>query len=188
MTMSKIYTKTGDQGETGLIGGQRVTKDSTRVEACGAVDELNATLGIVRSLGAPAEIERLLEWTQHELFAVGARLAATDGGQRDMPTIGTKHVVALETAIDQFDQSLPALTQFILPAGSPVAAHLHLARTVCRRAERRVVRVAREHGGDEAVAPLVVYLNRLGDLLFVLARSANAAAGHGDVHWQPADR
>lgn len=177
----KIYTKTGDAGETGLFGGPRVRKDDARIEAYGTVDELNAVLGTVRAAGPPAEIEALLERIQNELFDVGAELATPDPVAKGLNTIGQDQAAALEAAIDKFEAGLSPLRQFILPGGSPAAAALHLARTVCRRAERRLVTLG---SSQQGVSPhLVVYLNRLGDLLFVLARSANAAAGVADVPW-----
>jgi len=182
----KIYTKTGDEGETGLVGGERVAKSHQRVDAYGHVDELNAALGLALAL-EPAGFERdLLESIQRDLFAIGAELATPDPGRvetalRDRPRIGEARVRALESAIDRHESDLPPLKQFILPGGAPKAAALHLARTVCRRAERAVVALRQ---GKHAVAPPVaVYLNRLSDLLFVLARAANAAAGVRDAQW-----
>ncbi len=180
----KIYTKTGDTGETGLFGGGRVPKDHRRVEAYGQVDELNAAIGFALSLD-PQEFERpLLETIQRDLFTIGAELAAPDPAKLEnaLPAarIGEPRVEALEDAIDSHEEKLPALKNFILPGGTPKAAALHLARTVCRRTERGVVALARA----EAISPAIVkYLNRLSDLLFVLARAANARAGHPDIKW-----
>jgi cob(I)alamin adenosyltransferase len=180
----KIYTRTGDEGETGLFGGPRVPKFHPRIEAYGAVDELNSFLGAARlSVGAlDAAMDVLLAQIQNDLFDLGAELATPEPG-KTQHSITQTQITALERAIDQYDETLPALKQFILPGGSPAGAQLHLARTVCRRAERQVVYLAtlvNEHVSPEAV----IYLNRLSDLLFVLARAANQAAGIPDVPWQ----
>lgn len=178
----KIYTKTGDDGETGLFAGPRVRKDDLRIEAYGEVDELNSVLGIVRGATPPADIDQLLDRIQNELFAVGAELATPDPAAHGTRLIGEPHIAALETAIDRHEATLPLLRQFILPGGTRAASALHLARTVCRRAERRVV--ALRHQPHVTVSnDLVVYLNRLSDLLFVLARAANAAENRPDVPW-----
>jgi cob(I)alamin adenosyltransferase len=183
--MAKIYTKTGDDGQTGLIGGERTWKDDARIEAYGTVDELNALLGVARSAGTAGQIGSLLERVQNELFVIGAQLATPGTADRKQsPSITSQHVAALEADIDRFDQRLAPLKEFVLPAGSPPAAHLHLARTVCRRAERRVISLARRESDPPDMGLLVVYLNRLADLLFVLARAANADSGHGDVPWR----
>ena len=177
----KIYTKTGDAGETGLFGGGRVPKDALRIEAYGTVDELNAHLGLARALQAETEVEVELSRLQSELFVLGADLAAPlmTGGP-NVRRIGPDHIQRLENVIDAFDARLEPLKSFILPGGSRTAAELHVARTVCRRAERLAVRLARE----ENIGPLpVVYLNRLADLLFVLARLANALDGGQETLW-----
>lgn len=176
----KIYTKTGDAGETGLFGGPRVRKDHSRIEAFGTVDELNSHLGIVR-VSCSGPLDDLLRHIQCDLFELGAQLATPEP---DSERITFKHVESLEQAIDRFDATLPPLDCFILPAGTPLAASMHVARTVCRRAERRVVALA---GEPDAVIPsnAIEYLNRLGDLLFVLARHANAQAGVADDPWHP---
>ncbi len=179
----RIYTRTGDQGQTALFGGPRVDKDVARVEAYGTVDELNAVLGLVRAETLAAEVDQVLARIQGELFEVGAEIASVDPVARGTRTIGPGHVAALESDIDRFDAALAPLRQFILPGGTRAAALLHLARTVCRRAERRVVTLARQSPGEISLV-LVAYLNRLGDLLFVLARQANAAAGVPDVPWR----
>ena len=178
----KIYTKTGDAGETGLFGGPRVLKDHARIEAFGTVDELNSHLGIVRTLPAATEFDPLLRRVQCELFDLGAQLA-TPGDSDERITAG--HVEALERAIDAYEEQLEPLTCFILPTGTPLAAELHVTRTVCRRAERRVVTLA---GRLETTIPAnaIEYLNRLGDLLFVLARVANRREGVIDDPWHPA--
>jgi cob(I)alamin adenosyltransferase len=179
----KIYTKTGDRGETGLLGGARVGKDHARVAAYGEVDETNALLGVVRSRTTDAPLRRLLAEIQRDLFALGARLADPTTrvtAKRAKAAVTEAHVRRLERAIDANEKKLPALTSFILPGGSETGALLHLARTVCRRAERSVVGLSR----TEAVDPrVVVYLNRLSDLLFVLARSENRRRGEAEERW-----
>jgi cob(I)alamin adenosyltransferase len=177
----KIYTKTGDLGQTGLYGGGRVAKDDQRIEAYGTVDELNAVLGMVRASAPAPEVDALLARVQNELFDLGAELATPDADKIKAVTIDEAAITRLEAAIDQFEGLLAPLRTFILPGGSVAAAQLHLARTVCRRAERRLVTLSHQ----EPISPhLVVYLNRLSDLLFVLARFANLAVGVGDVPWQ----
>lgn len=174
----KIYTKTGDDGETGLWGGQRVPKDSLRVHAYGTVDECNAMIGVAR-LANDTTLDALLAQVQNQLFVVGADLA-TPGEAANIPRIGATEVAFLEATIDQLENELAPLRQFILPGGSAAAAHLHLARTTCRRAERWAVSLAHQ----EAINPQVlVYLNRLSDFLFVAARSANQHADVEDVPW-----
>jgi cob(I)alamin adenosyltransferase len=180
----RIYTKTGDAGETGLFGGERVPKDHRRVMAYGEVDELNAALGLARATDPSDFEDALLQTIQRNLFTIGAELATPDHARLAKalggPPIGATDVTALELAIDRLDAGLPPLKTFILPGGAPKGAALHLARTVCRRAERGVVRLAREIPVSPAIG---IYLNRLSDLLFVLARAANARAGAGDVPW-----
>lgn len=179
----KIYTRTGDDGQTGLFGGPRVPKDAPRIEAYGTVDELNAALGVARCAALPEAIDAVVARVQNELFDLGAELATPDPESRGLRTIGPQHASSLEAAIDEFTAGLPALREFILPGGVPAAAALHQARTVCRRAERRLVSLAAS--ADDAVSrDLIVYLNRLSDLLFVLARAANHAAGREDVVWR----
>lgn len=177
----KIYTKTGDRGDTGLFGGPRVRKDDPRIEAYGTVDELNAVLGLARCepLGRP--LDDLLATLQNELFDLGAELATPDPQRMGTRTIAAGHVARLEAAIDQHETTLEPLKAFILPGGTRSAALLHLARTVCRRAERRLISLADR---EPISADLIVYLNRLSDLLFVLARSANHAANITDVPWK----
>jgi cob(I)alamin adenosyltransferase len=182
----KIYTRTGDTGETGLLGGGRVPKDHPRILAVGAMDELNASIGAVRCQLANGpelfgEINRLLDSVQHQLFDCGAELAIPDESQRQVPLISAAAVAGLEQTIDRFEALLPSLTQFVLPGGCPAAAQLHIARSICRRAERWLVTVGRT---QTLRMELLQYLNRLGDLLFVLARSANHAAGVADVPWR----
>jgi len=180
----KIYTKTGDGGETGLFGGGRVPKDDRRVTAYGEVDELNAALGLALALEPRAFARDLLELVQRDLFTIGAELASPDPAKLVKalpgPRLGDARVEALEDAIDRAEATLAPLKNFILPGGSSKAAALQLGRAVCRRAERAVVTLSRE----AAVSPAILkYVNRLSDLLFVLARAANAAAGLSDVPW-----
>ncbi len=183
--MTRIYTRTGDAGETSLFGGGRVSKNHPRVQAYGTVDELNAVLGLARAAGPPQEIDVLLERLQHQLFDLGAELATPGASRRSaahVTRVTPDRVAALERDIDRFEALLPPLRQFVLPGGTPAASALHHARTVARRAERAIVRLA----SREAVNPeLLKYVNRLSDLLFVLARAANHAAGRGDVTWTP---
>jgi cob(I)alamin adenosyltransferase len=178
----KIYTKTGDAGETGLLDGSRVPKADARVAAYGEVDELGAWLGLVRAEGVDGPLAAMLERVQRDLFALGARLAdpARRIGERAAKTaVSAADVARLEGWIDELDAGLPPLTRFILAGGTPAGARLHFARTVCRRAERRIVAL-----GPGAVEPeLLAYVNRLSDLLFVMARAANARAGVTEVEW-----
>ena len=182
----KIYTKTGDAGDTGLFGGGRVSKSHPRVEAYGEVDELNATIGLARSIEIMPRIDEVLAPIQRDLFAIGALLATPDRDKMrqhlEKARVDEERVAELEHAIDDGDRELEPLKSFILPGGTPKAAALHVARTVCRRAERRVVELQELH--ETEVPPLVViYLNRLSDLLFTLARLANRRAGAGEVTW-----
>ena len=177
----KIYTRTGDDGTTGLLGAARVPKHDARVEAYGTVDELNAALGVAAAMAPPGEIADGLQVLQPALFRVGAELATAEPAMlARLDRIGDADVAALEQLIDLLDAQLPPLTRFILPGGSPLAAQLHFARTVCRRAERRVTGLAQ---GAAATRTLVMYLNRLADLLFVLARFANQAEGIAETTW-----
>jgi len=175
----KIYTKTGDAGETGLFGGPRVRKDHARIEAFGTVDELNSQLGVVRTLGPASGFDPLLRRLQCELFDLGAQLA-TPGADEERITMA--HVAAPETEIDRHEAGLEPLKCFILPAGTALAAAIHVARTVCRRAERRVVTLGFQEGVT-IPANAIEYLNRLGDLLFVMARVANRQADLADDPW-----
>lgn len=177
-----IVTKTGDGGETGLFGGGRVNKDDPRVEAYGEVDELNAALGLARAQKLDTSLDELLQEIQSQLFTVGSVLATPKESRAAsvIPQLRTSWAVAMEKQIAGFDRELLPLNAFILPGGTPAASALHLARTICRRAERRVVPLVR----DGQVNPdVVVYLNRLSDLLFTLARVANHRAGERDVPW-----
>ena len=178
----KIYTRTGDAGSTGLFGGPRVSKDDHRIEAYGTVDELNATVGMARAAGVSPTVDHQLEQIQHALFSIGAELATPEPGQHELHIIDEAHVQQLESWIDEHEQRLQPLKHFILPAGTSAATQLHLARSVCRRAERRVVTLARrDHTSVSEV--LTVYLNRLSDLLFVLTRAVNSDAGVAEVKW-----
>jgi cob(I)alamin adenosyltransferase len=183
----KIYTKTGDAGTTGLFGGARLSKSHGRVHAYGEVDELNAVLGVARAAVQDAATAALLEHIQSELFDVGAELATTPerADKGSLPRVTGEEVQRLEHAIDEREAVLPPLANFVLPGGSAAAAHLHVARTVCRRAERAVVNLAQ---GEAVRSEVLVYLNRLSDLLFVLARDANRMAGVDDVPWIGLDR
>lgn len=178
----KLYTKTGDDGTTGLFGGGRVPKASLRVDAYGTVDETNAAIGVART-GLASAIDGVLELVQRDLFTLGAELACVPDrvSKLNMTLLGPADIERLERAIDEAEAACPPLKTFVLPGGSPQAAALHLARTVCRRAERSVL------GLDDAPArrEVVIYLNRLSDLLFALARRANVIAGVSDVPWAP---
>jgi cob(I)alamin adenosyltransferase len=180
----KIYTKTGDDGQTGLFGGGRVSKDDPRVEAYGDVDELNAVIGTARSVESMPRIDEVLVPIQRDLFSIGALLSTPDLEKMHdhlaKAQIDDTRIADLEHAIDDCDKELEPLRAFIVPGGSPKAAALHVARTVCRRAERRVISLQR----DVEIPPIVViYLNRLSDLLFTLARVANSRSGAGEVTW-----
>lgn len=178
--LSKIYTRTGDDGSTGLGDGARVGKDSLRVTAYGTVDEANSTIGLLLASAVPGDIRDLLTRIQHQLFDLGGELCIPGHAAIDDADID-----ALEVQLDRYNDDLPALKDFILPGGGEAAARCHIARTVVRRAEREAVALARV----EAVRPQAVrYLNRLSDLLFVLARVLARADGHGEVLWQHARR
>jgi cob(I)alamin adenosyltransferase len=179
----KIYTKTGDAGETGLFGGGRVGKDNPRVEAYGEVDELNAAIGVARAAGVGA-LDGLCQALQEQLFTVGAVLATPQGSKADahIPHVKPSWVLDMEAAMDALDAELPKMTHFILPGGTAGSAALHLARTVCRRAERKVVPLVRTGTVDAAA---LQFLNRLSDLLFMMARAVNHRAGVEDVKWLP---
>lgn len=176
--LSKIYTRTGDDGTTGLGDGSRVEKDSLRVEAYGCIDELNSQIGVLLALSPQPPVNSLLTTIQHELFDLG--------GEISIPgriVISPAHVTRLEQELDNYNSELAPLKEFILPGGSQLAAQCHVCRTVCRRAERRLISLMhREDISEHAVS----YLNRLSDLLFVLARSLNAQQNKEDVLWQPA--
>ena len=178
----KIYTRTGDTGDTALFGGGRVPKSHPRVEAYGDVDELNAAIGLARAIEMMPRIDEVLVPLQRDLFSIGALLATPDHDKMkkhlEKANIDDRRIAELERAIDDGDRELEPLKSFILPGGTPKAAALHVARTVCRRAERRVIALEEEIPGI-----VIVYLNRLSDLLFTLARVANRRAGAGEVTW-----
>lgn len=179
----KIYTKTGDAGTTGLFGGPRVPKDAPRISAYGSIDELNAVLGIARSVGLDSDQDNLLRDVQACLFSIGAELATPEPEKHGLKWEGDAEVAKLEQWIDKVDPTLAPLRNFVLPGGSSGASHLHLARTVCRRAEREVVTLQGDRGVSD-VSHIIIYLNRLSDLLFVMARQANHLLGVPDVPWQ----
>jgi cob(I)alamin adenosyltransferase len=178
----KIYTKTGDKGETGLFGGQRVGKNDLRVKAYGEVDELNALLGLAQARIIDNRVSLILRAIQSDLFTVGADLATPEGVSKSPARLKDKRNGRLEELIDEFDADLPALKNFILPGGTEAAATLQVGRTVCRRAERSVVDLAEI---EEINPAILVYLNRLSDLLFVLARWQNHEAGAEEPRWEP---
>ena len=180
--LTRIYTGKGDDGTTALVGGQRVPKDSPRVSAYGAVDELNSHIGLALALGVCEDVASILRSLQNDLFHLGSDLATleTDKPQIKIPQIEARHVEALEHLMDRLNPQLGPLENFILPGGTPAAAALHVARTVCRRAERECIALSRA----ETIGPFVVkYLNRLSDALFVMARFENHVRGVGDVFW-----
>jgi len=177
----KIYTKTGDKGQTGLVGGGRVEKDSLRIQAIGEVDELNAAIGVARCYGSGGlALAKIQNW----LFDLGAELATPEGTRFQNAALADEHVKWLEQSIDKQTSELPALKNFILPAGTELAAALHYARCVCRRAERSALALQREEPVREVV---LVFLNRLSDWLFVSARTANRLAGVQDVEWKKSE-
>jgi cob(I)alamin adenosyltransferase len=189
--ISRVYTKTGDRGETALVGGKMVKKHSLRIESYGTLDELNAVIGIVRWANrqetgpepARARIDAILERVQNELFNLGSQLATLpEDLAPKQPRIEERHVTALEREIDELNEGLPPLRSFTLPGGGQVSSHLHLARTVCRRAERRVVALAEAEQVDGAA---IRYLNRLSDALYVLGRWNTRERGEAEPLWRP---
>lgn len=180
----RIYTRTGDDGTTALFGGSRVAKDSLRIESYGDIDELNSAIGLARAHGVRADHDEILGMLQEHLFVLGADLATPihgEGRGPQVPRVTIAEVECLEGAIDRLEEELPALKTFILPGGVPAAAALHLARTICRRAERRIVALAHQ---EPETGPLPLqYVNRLSDLLFVLARAVNHAASVEEHPW-----
>jgi cob(I)alamin adenosyltransferase len=174
--LTKIYTRTGDAGTTGLADGSRVAKDAPRIEAIGAVDELNSVIGLLLCEEMPAEMRACLDGVQHDLFDLGGELSVPGHA-----IMSEAHSKRLEESLDAFNAKLPALKDFILPGGSRAASLAHVARTVCRRAERTLVALNRT---DPVAPPLLQYVNRLSDLLFVLARMFNRQAGGDDIYWQ----
>jgi cob(I)alamin adenosyltransferase len=180
----KIYTRKGDDGTTGLIGGVRVKKHHLRVDSYGTVDELNAHIGLVRSKTAATDILTVLSGIQDRLFVIGSMLASAKGSKMLIPDLHMEDIEVLEKAIDKMDETLPALENFILPGASVRGSELHIARCVCRRAERLVV--ALDEAEEGSVDPLVVqYLNRLSDYLFTLARFADHEEGGFEIPWRP---
>jgi len=182
--LTRIYTKTGDEGMTGLGGGERVPKDSTRVAAYGTVDELNSLLGVALAIRLCDRLTAALPVIQNELFDLGSDLCwpSDDPRRARIPTVEARHVEALEALIDELNAIVGPLANFLLPGGSPGAAQLHVARTVCRRAERETVTLARDEAIGEYVLP---YLNRLSDALFVMARYENHERAVPEPLWQP---
>jgi cob(I)alamin adenosyltransferase len=180
--LTRIYTRTGDAGDTALGGGQRVPKDDARIAAYGTVDELSSAIGVALAAGLDARLAGELQRVQNELFHLGADLCVReeDKQRRPGPKIEARHVQALEATIDALNEELPPLANFILPGGSAGAAHLHLARTICRRAERLLVTLMRHEPVGEHT---LTYLNRLSDALFVMARWENKVKGVADVLW-----
>ena len=186
--INRVYTRAGDQGQTALVGGQKVSKASARVECYGAVDELNAALGLVRTSlegsQADGELGPIVARVQNELFNLGAELATPDAERRARsPAVAERHVTALEAEMDRLNQDLPDLESFILPGGGCASAHFHLARTICRRAERLVVALV--ESGEEVGAQAIPYLNRLSDALFVFGRYAAKQDGRAEPLWEP---
>jgi cob(I)alamin adenosyltransferase len=178
----KIYTKTGDSGETGLFGGERVTKNSPRIEAYGTVDELNAFIGLAITEVQDPDVNIILEKIQNQLFVVGGDLSTPGNGNNKIQRVTSEFYLEAEIAIDNFEGKLEELKNFIVPGGSKSAAHLHVCRTICRRAERRVVGLKQT---INSVEKIIIYLNRLSDLFFVLARYENLVSGIPDTKWKP---
>ncbi|MBM3761810.1 MAG: cob(I)yrinic acid a,c-diamide adenosyltransferase [Acidobacteria bacterium] len=186
LALNRIYTKTGDKGETGLVGGQRVPKDSQRIEVFGTVDELNSFVGLVRIScreNKLDELELIFERVQHELFNLGSVLATLPADLHpNQPRVTKETIEQLERDIDHYNASLPSLRSFVLPGGSRVCAELHVCRTVCRRAERQLVTLSHQ---DEVPREALLYLNRLSDAFFVWSRWVNQALGVEEALWQP---
>jgi cob(I)alamin adenosyltransferase len=174
--LSRIYTRTGDDGTTGLADGARVAKDAPRIKAIGAVDELNSFIGVLLAEALPDAVRKCLSQVQHDLFDLGGELSLPA-----QPAIGAAQIQRLEAALDDFNRNLPPLKEFILPGGSHAGATAHAARAVCRRAEGVLVTLARS---EPLSAPVLPYVNRLSDLLFVLARVLNRYAGQPEVYWR----
>ncbi len=179
----KIYTRTGDDGTTGLVGGSRILKSDLRLDAYGTVDELNSYLGLMVSLDGSENVRELLIAIQHKLFVIGSKLASDEKGKpiSDRLDLDDADIKVLEDAIDEFEKDLPVLQSFILPGGTLLSAYSHVARTVCRRAERRVVELA---ATTEIDLVIVQYINRLSDFLFVLSRKFSKDQGVGDILWE----
>lgn len=178
----KIYTKTGDDGTSGLIGGNRVMKNDIRLEAYGSVDELNSWIGLIRSMVTDSSVSELLLRIQNTLFAIGSKLATGENGQEftNHIRIDDAETVMIEKAMDEYESKLQPIRNFILPGGSPLTGYCHIARTVCRRAERRIIQLS----GETPVEPGIVrYINRLSDYLFMLARKLSADSGVKEIPW-----
>ena len=181
--MTKIYTKTGDDGTTGLVGGNRIKKNDPRLEAYGTVDELNSWIGLIRTFHEDEFTEELLAEIQNILFNIGSRLASDEKGEfytRNLK-LTTADIEKLESAIDLFEKDLPRLNFFILPGGDSQVSQCHIARTVCRRAERRILEFAESHEVDNDI---ILYINRLSDFLFVLARKTGSKNGTKEIRWK----
>ena len=180
--ITKVYTRTGDDGSTGLGGGQRVAKNSARVTAYGTVDELSSHVGVAVAVGVVEALERPLQTIQNDLFHLGSDLCILEEDKKrfQVPQIEERHVTFLEDLMDELSEELEPLANFILPGGCPAAAHLHVARTVCRRAERKLIDLAAEEPMGSFTVP---YINRLSDALFVMARYENRKRGVGDILW-----
>ena len=181
----KIYTKSGDQGDTGLLGAVRVPKDHVAIQVCGELDETNCAIGVALAEELDGGLRKNLSRIQEELFELGARIASVFSEKRKQKKFDLGQITILEQTIDELEAHLPALDAFILPGGCRVGAALHLARTVCRRAERGLVTMSRELGLGEKFSSELIYLNRLSDLLFVMARSANHHANCHEQKWLP---
>jgi len=184
MTKFKIYTKTGDSGTTGLIGGTRVPKHHLRLESYGTIDELNSYIGLIRSHEIETKTSEVLFVIQNKLFLIGSRLATDDtkSDLKDKLIISEEDIVLLEKEMDRMDESLPELNNFVLPGGSPLNGYCHIARTVCRRAERR----ANQLSAEVDVNPLLLkYINRLSDYLFILSRKVLLDLGKDEIKWEP---
>ncbi|MGQ0667464.1 MAG: cob(I)yrinic acid a,c-diamide adenosyltransferase [Nitrospiraceae bacterium] len=193
MRITRVYTKTGDEGKTRLAGGQQVWKDTVRVDAYGTVDELNAALGMARAYwrrdakkAQRAAVERDIHWMQNKLFDIGGLLSTVPGQSfPNMPSIQSADVTRLEDLMDEWQKDLQPLKEFILPGGGMTSSMLHFARTICRRAERRCVTLMRKEPVDQAI---IIYLNRLSDALFVLARWVSHRLGEEEVLWERTNR
>jgi cob(I)alamin adenosyltransferase len=179
----KIYTKTGDAGQTGLVGTDRVAKNSPRIEAIGTIDELNSHIGLLRSYPIDDDLDEILFQIQNDLFQIGAITATPSNSDSKIESLPDQRIAQLENMIDRLQQSLLPLENFILPDGTPVAAATHLARSVCRRSERRLLSLIDETGNGK-LGQVLIYLNRLSDLLFVLARTFNARGKYTESIWR----
>lgn len=181
----KIYTKTGDQGETGLLGGVRVSKNHPVVQACGELDETNSLIGLALSAELPDDFQEILTRVQQDLFVLGSQVAACQSASNRAAELSADSIAWLEQTIDRCNEGLPPMDAFILPGGAPAAAQLHVARCVCRRAERAVTGLATGGGLSQDLSQVIVYLNRLSDLIFVLARKLNFLLDSAETKWLP---